>query len=269
VKDMSVDVPVYSGDFPHEAILELDDSLIAEQLTLIEYELYQRIEAPELLGQAWNKEKRQCLSRNVIEQLQRTNRVSFWVSTMILIQPKIKDRIKAVNKFIGVASRLRQLNNYNTLMGVVAGFNTSSVSRLKHTFNGIKGRQKELWDELTALMDPSNSFRTLRHGIDESGLSAIPYLGMYLSDLTFMEDGNPDEVERSGKKVINFQKHFMIFKTIHQLLRFQTSAEYLKNLKKAEPTYTFLYELPTLDENVLYAISLEREPRGAAAKDVA
>jgi hypothetical protein len=246
----------------------MDDGLIAEQLTLIEYDFYQRIEAPELLGQAWNKDKKQCLSRNVIEQLQRTNRVSFWVSTLILLQSKVKDRVKAVVKFIGVANRLRQLHNYNTLMGLVAGFNTSSVSRLKHTFNAIKGRNKELWDELMALMDPSNSFRTLRHAIDESGLSAIPYLGMYLSDLTFMEDGNPDEVERNGRKVINFQKHFMIYKTIHQLLRFQTSAEYIKNIKRVEPAYTFLYELCALDENVLYALSLEREPRGAAAKDI-
>jgi hypothetical protein len=43
---MSVDIPVYSGDFPHEALLDMDEQLIAEQLTLIEFDFYQRIEAP-------------------------------------------------------------------------------------------------------------------------------------------------------------------------------------------------------------------------------
>lgn len=92
---------------------------------------------------------------------------------------------------------------------------------------------------------------------------------MYLSDLTFMEDGNPDEVERNGKAVCNFQKHFMIHKapslpsptvpltrqTIDQLLRYQKSANYA-SLKRVEPVFTFVYELASLEENGLLSFGL-------------
>jgi len=204
----------------------------------------------------------------VVELLQRTNSVSFWVTTTVLLQPRLRDRIRALQKFVGVARALRAMNNFNTLMGVVAGFSTSSLSRLKHTFAGLKTRQQEQWDELTAMMNPASSFRALRAATEEAGRRCIPYLGMFLTDLTFMEDGNPDTVDRDTRhQLINFQKHMMIYKSIDALLRYQNSADYA-SIAKAEPLYTFLYELPTLDENALYSLSLEREPRGAVSKDL-
>jgi len=234
---------------------------------LVDAALYGRILAPELLGQAWNKPLKTCLSRNVSELLQRANRVAFWVTTTILLQPRLRDRIRALQKFVGVARALRQLNNFNTLMGVVAALSTSALSRLKHTLAGLKPRQREQWEELAALMHPSNSFRPLRQAMEESGRRCLPYLGLFLSDLTFMEDGNPDLLDREGRSLLNFPKHMMIYKAIDSLLRYQHSADY-KSLPKTEPLYTFLYELPALDENVLYALSLEREPRNASAKDL-
>eukprot|EP01128_Nolandella_sp_AFSM9_P006722 TRINITY_DN3523_c0_g1_i1.p1 TRINITY_DN3523_c0_g1~~TRINITY_DN3523_c0_g1_i1.p1 ORF type:complete len:1339 (+),score=367.76 TRINITY_DN3523_c0_g1_i1:157-4173(+) len=266
-RESTLDIPVFTGDPPFEAILHFDETVIAQQLTLIEAELYGRIKSAELLGQAWNKEKQAAVSKNVSGLLTRANRVSFWVSTLILLQPKLKDRIKVLTKFMAVAKILRNLNNYNTLMGVVAGLNTSSISRLKHTFNGVKDKMLQQWEDIVEMMHPSNSFKTLRSTQEQSGHNCIPYLGMYLSDLTFMEDGNPDVVERDGKEVINFPKHYMIHKTIDRLLRYQGSLDY-SYINRAEPIFTFVYELASLNENELYHLSLAREPRGAILKDI-
>ena len=34
----------------------------------------------------------------------------------------------------------------------------------------------------------------------------VPYLGLYLTDLTFIEDGNPDFVTEDGQQMINLAK---------------------------------------------------------------
>jgi len=263
---------VFVGELyaPYDTVIQVEDLTIAQQLTLIEFEIYSKIKETELLGQAWSKEKRQSVSQNVVQLIQRANRTSFWVATCIMIQPKVKDRAKVLTKFMNIAKHLRDLNNYNTLMGIIAGLNTVSVSRLKHSFAGIKRSITEQWDLLMELMNPSNAFKRLRSAIEDSGPTALPYIGMYLSDLTFMEDGNPDEIIREDGpnqvKLINFSKHFMIYRTLDQLRKYQTSAKF--DLKRQDPVFTFLFELPVLAEEELYQLSLIREPRDISAPPI-
>ena len=41
----------------------------------------------------------------------------------------------------------------------------------------------------------------------EEDLPCVPYIGIYLSDLTFIEDGNPEFLDEN---LINFQKQEVI-----------------------------------------------------------
>ncbi len=56
---------------------------------------------------------------------------------MILMQERMKDRAKVYVKFVRIAEHLRRMNNYHTLMGIVAGLNMGAVNRLKHTLNAV------------------------------------------------------------------------------------------------------------------------------------
>jgi len=120
-----------------------EDVTIAQQLTLIEYEIYSRIEHIEFQDSAWNSSKRSNFARNVIALIQRANRVSFWVATTILLAHKLKDRVRVLSKIIGVAKALKDLNNFNTLMGFIAGLNVTAVSRLSATFGSLGRKQHE------------------------------------------------------------------------------------------------------------------------------
>uniref|UniRef100_A0A6B2L5N5 Ras-GEF domain-containing protein n=1 Tax=Arcella intermedia TaxID=1963864 RepID=A0A6B2L5N5_9EUKA len=247
---------------PFSIVLQYDEQLIANQLTLVEFDIYLKIKEMELMNQAWSKEKYFYLSQNVVQLILRANRTSFWVASCILLQPKVKDRTKLIQKFINIAKHLLDLNNYNTLMGIVAGLNTVSISRLKLSFGPVKKNFTEQWDQIMELMNPSNSFKRLRTSLDEAGPQALPYIGMYLSDLTFMEDGNADEITKEdGTKLINFSKHFMIYKAIGSLRAYQLSAKY--NLQKVDSVFNILSDLPSLLEEDLYQLSLIREPRDA------
>jgi hypothetical protein len=83
-------------------LMTYDPSIIAEQFTIIDIDCYKQLRPLEFLDQAWSKPKLNCLSRNVIEMMERINNISYWVATSILLIPELKERKKMLAKLIGM-----------------------------------------------------------------------------------------------------------------------------------------------------------------------
>jgi hypothetical protein len=49
-----------------------------------------------------------------------------------------------LSKIIALGQELRNLHNFNTLMGIVAGLSMSAINRLKNTFKGLETKQTEV-----------------------------------------------------------------------------------------------------------------------------
>lgn len=81
----------------------LNDSEIARQLTVVDFNAFASVEAAELLNQAWNKESLKHRSPNVLAMISRANRVSFWVATLILCHDSIEARSSVIQKIIRIA----------------------------------------------------------------------------------------------------------------------------------------------------------------------
>ncbi len=189
--------PVESGlDTPFSLILKVEPGEIARQLTLIDFGLFSAVELQELQGQQWSKPKLRHRSPNVVSLVTRLNRISYWIATVILAQDSDESRAATLSFFIEVAKALRNLNNFHSLMGVVAGLNTASVSRvrLKQTWAKIPELAAE-FEQLETLMSPSSSFKLYRQALKQAKLPAIPYLGSVCGDLTFLDEGNPDMID--------------------------------------------------------------------------
>ena len=80
--------------------------------------------------------------------------------------------------------------------------------------------------------------------------------GVYLKDLTFIEDGNPDTL--SG--LINFGKRTLLYKAIADMQQYQLKPY---PFRPDPELVALIHDIPKYDENELYNVSLEREPRGA------
>lgn len=52
------------------------DTTVARQLTLIEYDLYNKIKPKECLGQAWNKPNKEQSAKHIVALINRFNKVS-------------------------------------------------------------------------------------------------------------------------------------------------------------------------------------------------
>jgi hypothetical protein len=64
--------------------------------------------------------------------------------------------------------------------------------RLKKTWKAVSRSRKAAWDKLLSQMSPQKSFASYRGCIRQAHAPLVPYLGVYMQDMVFIEDGNPD-----------------------------------------------------------------------------
>uniref|UniRef100_A0A6B2KYJ5 Ras-GEF domain-containing protein n=1 Tax=Arcella intermedia TaxID=1963864 RepID=A0A6B2KYJ5_9EUKA len=240
----------------HQFWFRCDKKDMAQQLTIVDWEIFQQVQFSELSALKWTREKVHIFAQNILNLLRRVNQISFWVASFILVQETIQDRVKAIMKMTGLATALIDIKNYNSLMGVLAGLGLTCVSRLKRTFDALPKKTNEKLKRMAHFQDPAGGFRFLRNYTKDNG-ALLPYLGTYLSDLVNMEE-NADTVEVAGVSLINFYKYQMISKSINTLLQHSSTS---LTFEKQSTLHTFLSSLPTLSESELYKMSLEREPR--------
>ncbi len=121
-------------------------------------------------------------------------------------------------------------------MEILAALGLICVSRLKRTWKvALSGRSelltflqelpekhRQMYMELEQLMTSFQNYKNYRTALDNvnTGEPAIPYLGVYLRDLLFIEEGNADRLENG---MIHFQKMTMVASIIHKIQGFQNS----------------------------------------------
>ncbi|MED6265642.1 Ras-specific guanine nucleotide-releasing factor 2, partial [Characodon lateralis] len=84
----------------------------------------------------------------------------------------------------------------------------------------------------------------------------VPYLGMYLTDLAFIEEGTPNFTEEG---LVNFSKMRMISHIIREIRQFQQTPYRIEHQPKV--TQYLMDKTLTMDEDMLYDLSLKIEPR--------
>jgi len=103
-------------------------------------------------------------------------------------------------------------------MMILSGLSNASVLRLKKTWQELDEESKTVLEQLQALISPNNCSKKLRQILDSCTPPCLPYLGLYLTDLTFIHDGVP---QYFGEGMINFQQMRLVAKVINQMKKFQ------------------------------------------------
>jgi RasGEF domain len=113
--------------------------------------------------------------------------------------PDLEERTKTLRRFIRIANQLYELSNFHSLMMIVTGLGSSSVSRLKATWKALDKKSHEIFTRLQNLMSIVSNFKQYRAALTKIAPTTpcIPLIALFLSDLTFLDDGNPDEVDIS------------------------------------------------------------------------
>jgi len=112
---------------------------------------------------------------------------------------------------------------------------------------------------LDLLTKPDKSWAQYRSTIHGSNPPCVPFIGVYQTDLTFIEDGNPDKFHDGST---NFKKCRLIASVIEEIQQYQQKPY---NLLTAPSVYDFLAKqqeiAADMDDKQLYDNSLQSEPR--------
>ncbi|KAG9340130.1 hypothetical protein JZ751_021849 [Albula glossodonta] len=187
------------------------------------------------------------------------NSVSRWIQVMVLSKPTAPQRADVISHFIGVAQKLLQLQNFNTLMAVVGGLSNSSISRLKDTQALINSETRKIFSDLTELVTSCGNYGKYRRRFSESTGFRFPILGVHLKDLIAVHVALPDWVDKERTRV-NLVKTQQLYAILQELALIQTTPPRIEANTDLLNLLTVSLDLFHTEEEI-YQLSLQREPR--------
>ncbi|KAI7898139.1 ras guanine nucleotide exchange factor domain-containing protein [Cokeromyces recurvatus] len=261
---MNGPMPILPKNLQHIRLLDTDPLELARQLTIMDFKFYSSIRPIECLSKAWSKDGAEN-AENVKQSIDYCNRLTSWVSGSILSYKEAKKRVVVIKYWAQVANRCLEMNNYNTCMAILSAFDNSAIGRLKKTWELVSSRTSQSLAHIRKLMGSNRNFTEYREMIHSVNPPCIPFLGIYLQDLTFIEDGNPDFLKKSNN-LINFAKQQKAAEVIREIKQFQ-SPPYIFQYVPEIQDYIKMQLETSRDVDYLYERSLELEPRAQTMND--
>ncbi|XP_077505045.1 rap guanine nucleotide exchange factor 1-like isoform X3 [Amblyomma americanum] len=235
-------------------LLHFKSELLAEQMTLLDAHLFQRIDISEIL--IWAKEQNEDSSPNLTKFTEHFNKMSYWARSCILKQCDAKERERVVVKFIKIMKHLRKINNFNSYLAILSALDSAPIRRLEWQKNITEGLK-----EYCALIDSSSSFRAYRQALAETTPPCIPYIGLILQDLTFVHVGNTDYITDA---IVNFTKCWQQFHILEPMRCFKKKPF---TFKRNEQIIDFFNNFEDyLSEDAMWEISENIKPRAGQKK---
>lgn len=164
---------------------------IAREITRIDWTMYSSIRPRDYVRHVTISEKRRSRRNdNISVMVRQFNHLALFVSGMILLRDKPKHRARALEKFMSLAWKVRQMNNYNSLGAIVAGINGHEISRLGATRQLVPEDVQRQFLRLTILMGHSRSHAAYRMAWENSFNERIPFIPLLRQDLTMAATAN-------------------------------------------------------------------------------
>ncbi|KAJ5081506.1 Guanine-nucleotide dissociation stimulator CDC25 [Penicillium alfredii] len=206
------------------SILDFDPMELARQLTIKESRIFCSILPEELLDTEWTR-KSGSLAVNVRAMSTLSTDLAHLVADSILCLEEPKKRAVTIKHWVKIANKCLELNNYDSLMAIICSLNSSMISRLKRTWDIVSQKTKVTLEHLRGIVDVSRNYAVLRQRLQNHVPPCLPFVGTYLTDLTFVDHGNQSlrnlPTDDGEMAVINFDKHMKTARIISELQRFQ------------------------------------------------
>ncbi|RDD43479.1 Ral guanine nucleotide dissociation stimulator-like 1 [Trichoplax sp. H2] len=275
--------------------LSIPTANFAEQLTLLDAELFRKVTPHQCLGGIWakrNKDDGNELTGSVTATIKQFNRVLFSVVTTILnyggdsSTPHLRGKI--ISKWIDIAQECRILKNFSSSKAIITGLHFSPIHRLKKSWQNVNKDKIEIFEDLLMLFSEENNQKLSRDVLWKEGTAkfsevtgsglrrlsrrrrrksrpelpmvpqgTVPYLGTFLTDLTMLDTANADMTE---DKLINFEKKRREFEVIAKVKLLQATAKnYMIVADKEFRRWLRSLDLLTEDESFCLSTDIEKD----------
>jgi len=198
---------------------------------------------------------------NIHNVTQNFNRLANWVQDCVLVKEDARKRAAVIKHFINVADRCRNLHNYSSMVAIVSGLSAVPVRRLKRSWEQVNVNFMGQLYACEAVIDPNRNFTNYRQLLKTIFPPCVPYIGVFLTTLTFVQEGSTDTLDNN---LVNFRKRQKASEVIHDIKRWQSQPHNFHPLASIlvfiEDSLNTLGDQPDLAEK-FWNTSLELEPR--------
>jgi len=221
-----LDFNVYDKPFPQSGLLqkfgslnqnslpfclEADAHCIAQHLTYYELKVFNSIHYREFIKCGWSKPNRDITSPNLSKLTSRFNTTSSFISYSIVSEFDLTRRACILTGWIKIMEQAQAIHNFNLIFEIDGSLNNPAITRLAKTWNKINEIEpgiKEKYEEFSKLTSPFRKFSKYKAELTKSKVEeTIPYLGPWLTEMTFVQDGNPtNRAVPSGANGYNITK---------------------------------------------------------------
>ncbi|XP_072458377.1 uncharacterized protein [Notamacropus eugenii] len=209
-------------------LLDFSVDEVAEQLTLMDMELFSQVCLWECLGSVWSHRDKaggRGTAPSVRATVAQFNAVTSCVLSSVLAGPGLPPphRAQRLEKWIFIAQRCRELRNFSSLRAILSALQSNPIYRLKRSWAAVSREPLSLYRKLSNIFSDENNHLNSREILsqEEASLTSpeeetapgvpplkvspgpIPYLGTFLTDLVMLDTALPDLLEGD---FINFEK---------------------------------------------------------------
>ncbi|KAF5914380.1 hypothetical protein HPG69_000491 [Diceros bicornis minor] len=201
-------------------LLDFGVDEVAEQLTLMDVELFSRVRPCECLGSVWSQRDRPGAAGTaptVRATVTQFNAVTGCVLGSVLGAPGLAapQRAQRLEKWIRIAQRCRELRNFSSLRAVLSALQSNPIYRLKRSWGAVSREPLSTFRKLSQIFSDENNHLSCREILSQEEATEgpqeedtppgslpsklppgpVPYLGTFLTDLVMLDTALPDMLE--------------------------------------------------------------------------
>ena len=235
---------------------------IGNKLTQVTVSLLNKIHRRELYKALFLKKEKEITCPNVCGSINGFNKLTSFIIEDVLSYNTPKARARVYEKWVQVCDYCRSIKNYNDCIAIYSALNNYIITGLNLTLKEIKYKTKSTFEQISLFCSCDANYKNIRndmHLCEDREITFIPYLGMLLRDINFIEE-SAKYINQKG--CINMDKIEKINALIEKYFKYKTNEEISKtyDIKKCSKELSFFDKLEIIKEEELENIASNIEP---------